>query len=93
MEDQFVIDVLQYVFGLDALESSRPINHPATSRAGINQNYDAISYEKGACLVRMVAHLIGKETYRKGIIRYLNAKYSFNGLKLDFIPISLTLTF
>ncbi len=43
MDDEFVIDVLQYVFGLDALESSRPINHPATSRAVINQNYDTTS--------------------------------------------------
>lgn len=75
MDDQFVVDVMQYVFAIDGLESSRPINSPANSRDEINQNYDAISYEKGACLLRMAENLVGKETYRKGIIRYLNDKY------------------
>ena len=75
LSDRYPGNVGPRLFGLDTLESSRPINHPATSRAGINQNYEAITYEKGACLVRMVTHLIGKETHR---IRYLNTNYYFN---------------
>lgn len=74
MHDQFVINDLHYVFGVDALQSSRPINFQVNTPDKINQMFDAISYEKGACILRMCASLIGLETFRKGVVRYLNEK-------------------
>ena len=50
MTDQFVIENLQYVFGVDALETSRPINIEVNTPAEINSLFDAISYEKGDSL-------------------------------------------
>lgn len=47
MNDQFVIENLQYVFGIDALETSRPINIEVNTPAEISSLFDAISYEKG----------------------------------------------
>lgn len=47
MNDQFIIENLQYVFGVDALETSRPINIEVNTPAEINSMFDAISYEKG----------------------------------------------
>lgn len=47
MNDQFIIENLQYVFGIDALETSRPINIEVNTPAEINSMFDAISYEKG----------------------------------------------
>lgn len=47
MDDQFVIENLQYVFGIDALETSRPINLEVNTPNEINSLFDAISYEKG----------------------------------------------
>ena len=78
MNDQFTVDVVHYVFALDALDSALPMSMPdqvINSPVEINQMYSPISYEKGACVLRMCAHLVGLETFRKGIIRYLNARY------------------
>jgi len=74
LEEQFVVNDLQYVLGIDSLESSRPINFEVTTPSQINQMFDAISYEKGGSILRMCAHLIGFDTFRRGVSRYLEAK-------------------
>lgn len=74
LEEQFVVNDLQYVFGIDSLESSRPINFEVTTPSQINQMFDAISYEKGGSILRMCAHLIGLDTFRRGVRLYLEAK-------------------
>ncbi|KAI9551545.1 hypothetical protein GHT06_021878 [Daphnia sinensis] len=72
MNDQFILENLQYVFGIDALETSRPINIEVNTPAEINSMFDAISYEKGSCVIRMCADFIGFETFQRGLTRYLN---------------------
>ena len=47
MSEQFIIENLQYVFGVDALETSRPINIDVNTIDEIDTLFDAISYEKG----------------------------------------------
>lgn len=47
MNEQFTVTDLHYVFGIDALESSRPIDFNVNTPNEINQMFDAISYEKG----------------------------------------------
>lgn len=47
MNEQFTVTDLHYVFGIDALESSRPIDFQVNTPDEINQMFDAISYEKG----------------------------------------------
>ncbi len=47
MNEQFTVTDLHYVFGIDALESSRPIDFEVNTPDEINQMFDAISYEKG----------------------------------------------
>ncbi|KAK4001974.1 hypothetical protein OUZ56_003836 [Daphnia magna] len=72
MNDQFVIENLQYVFGIDALETSRPINIEVNTPAEISSLFDAISYEKGSCIVRMCADMLGIDAFKRGLTRYLN---------------------
>jgi aminopeptidase N len=98
MNDQFVVENLQYVFGVDALETSRPINIEVNTPAEISSLFDAISYEKGknkekkmliskkcvklytdslyigSCVVRMCADMLGIETFKRGLTRYLSKK-------------------
>lgn len=50
MNDQFVVENLQYVFGIDGLETSRPINIEVNTPEEIASLFDAISYEKGTQL-------------------------------------------
>ena len=61
MNDQFIIENLQYVFGVDALETSRPINIEVNTPAEINSMFDAISYEKGYSIDRTNTASIQRE--------------------------------
>ena len=47
MNDQFVIENLHSVFGIDGLETSRPINLEVNTPSEIEALFDGISYEKG----------------------------------------------
>jgi len=47
MEDQFITTNLHYVFGPDALETSRPMNNPVNTAEESQNMFDAFSYEKG----------------------------------------------
>lgn len=46
--EQFVVNDLQSVFGLDALQSSHPISIEVGHPDEISEIFDRISYEKGA---------------------------------------------
>ena len=48
MNEQFILENLQYVMIQDSLESSRPINIEVNTPAEISSLFDAISYEKGS---------------------------------------------
>jgi len=49
-KDQFIIDELQEVFILDALQSSHPISVPVEDPDQIREIFDRVSYSKSTCL-------------------------------------------
>ena len=50
-----------------------PVGHPSE----VDEIFDAISYSKGASVIRMLHDYIGDEDYRKGMNAYLTQhKYS-----------------
>ncbi len=53
-------------------EDAGPMSHPIrpSSYIEINNFYTSTVYEKGAEVIRMIATLIGKENFRKGIKKY-----------------------
>ncbi|GMM37587.1 metallo-aminopeptidase [Saccharomycopsis crataegensis] len=67
----FEADTLSAAFRLDGLRSSHPIEVPVKKAGEINQIFDAISYSKGSCLLRMIAHWLGKDVFLKGVSNYL----------------------
>lgn len=67
----YVTDTLQSALGLDGLRSSHPIEVPVKRADEINQIFDAISYSKGSCVLRMISKYLGEETFMEGIRRYL----------------------
>ncbi|RWS03028.1 aminopeptidase N-like protein, partial [Dinothrombium tinctorium] len=73
MFDQFVLDEIQDVFELDCLKSSHPISVKVGHPDEINEIFDRISYGKGASIIRMMNHILGSETFKKGVSNYLNA--------------------
>ena len=63
--EQFVINDLQNVMGIDALETSHPINQPVSHPSEIQELFDRISYGKGASIIRMMDKFLTTETFRK----------------------------
>lgn len=55
----------------DALLSSHPIQVTIRDPAEIDQVFDALSYSKGACVIRMLEDYVGAETFRRGLRTYL----------------------
>lgn len=56
---------------MDSLRSSHPIEVPVKKADEINQIFDAISYSKGSCVLRMISTYLGEDTFLEGVRRYL----------------------
>lgn len=69
--ENFIGDSLQQALTLDALRSSHPIEVPVKRADEINQIFDAISYQKGSSVLRMLANWLGEETFIQGVSHYL----------------------
>ena len=67
----YVTDTLQSALGLDGLRSSHPIEVPVKRADEVNQIFDAISYSKGSCVIRMISKYLGEDVFMEGIRRYL----------------------
>ncbi|PVH95707.1 hypothetical protein DM02DRAFT_617694 [Periconia macrospinosa] len=67
----YVTDNLASALSLDSLRSSHPIEVPVKRADEINQIFDAISYSKGSCVLRMISKYLGEETFMEGVRRYL----------------------
>jgi aminopeptidase N len=57
--------------GLDSLRSSHPVEVPIESASQVNEIFDAISYSKGSCVIRMLESHLGEETFRAGMRIYV----------------------
>ncbi|KAG7292540.1 hypothetical protein NEMBOFW57_002575 [Staphylotrichum longicolle] len=69
--ESYVVDNLQRALALDSLRSSHPIEVPVKKADEINQIFDAISYSKGSCVLRMISTYLGEDTFLEGVRRYL----------------------
>lgn len=67
----FVTDTLQGGLSLDSLRSSHPVEVPVKRADEINQIFDAISYMKGSCVLRMVSTYLGEDVFLEGVRNYL----------------------
>lgn len=55
----------------DALATSHPIAPPVRSAEEAHENFDAITYTKGASVLRMLEQYLGRERFREGVQLYL----------------------
>lgn len=58
---------------LDALASSHPIAPPIRTADEAQENFDAITYTKGASVLRMLERFLGPRVFRNGVRRYIRA--------------------
>lgn len=75
----------QGAIGADRLLGTRAIRAPVTSREQIDDTFDAISYQKGASLLRMLETWIGEDGFRNGVRRYLAAHAFGNARSSDLL--------
>nr|XP_018263637.1 aminopeptidase 2 [Kwoniella dejecticola CBS 10117]OBR85795.1 aminopeptidase 2 [Kwoniella dejecticola CBS 10117] len=68
---QFLKSHLQGALDLDSQRSSHPIEVDCPDSNQIAQIFDAISYSKGASVLRMLASVVGEPTFLKGVSIYL----------------------
>lgn len=68
---QFINVTYTKALELDRLHSSHPIEVPVSHPSEVNEIFDAISYNKGASIIRMLHHYIGDALFRKGMNLYL----------------------
>jgi puromycin-sensitive aminopeptidase len=57
---------------IDALDSTRSIEYPVHSPDDAADMFDALTYTKGAAVLRMLERYLGAERFREGIRRYLS---------------------
>jgi puromycin-sensitive aminopeptidase len=69
--------------GLDALSETHPIYVGVRTPAEATENFDLITYEKGASVVRMIERFLGAETFRDGVRRYIRAHRESNAVASD----------
>ena len=69
--NQFVEDAMNVAMGLDSLKTTHPIDVKVNSPAEIREIFDAISYDKGGCVLRMLEDYVGEPNFQKGLKEYL----------------------
>uniref|UniRef100_A0A2K5M606 Aminopeptidase n=1 Tax=Cercocebus atys TaxID=9531 RepID=A0A2K5M606_CERAT len=87
--DDHFLNVCFEVITKDSLNSSRPISKPAETPTQIQEMFDEVSYNKGACILNMLKDFLGEEKFQKGIIQYLK-KFSYRNAKNDDLWSSLS---
>ena len=78
MWTQFVNMDTNRALSLDGLKNSHPIEQEVKDPAEISQLFDAISYSKGASVIRMLEQFLTPEVFRQGLYRYLDANQYAN---------------
>ncbi|KAI0113996.1 peptidase family M1-domain-containing protein [Nemania sp. FL0031] len=80
--ENYVADNLQSALGLDSLRSSHPIEVPVKRASEVDQIFDAISYSKGSCVLRMISTYLGEDVFLEGVRRYIK-KHAYGNTQTD----------
>lgn len=74
--DDFFLGKCFEAMEVDSLSSSHPVSTPVENPTQIQEMFDDVSYDKGACILNMLQDFLTPEAFEIGIIRYLK-KYSY----------------
>ncbi|XP_061585550.1 endoplasmic reticulum aminopeptidase 1b [Cololabis saira] len=74
---------------VDSLSSSHPVSTPVENPTQIQEMFDDVSYDKGACILNMLRDFLTPDAFEIGIIRYLK-RYSYQNTVNSHLWESLT---
>jgi puromycin-sensitive aminopeptidase len=83
MWTQFVNMDTNRALSLDGLKNSHPIEQEVKNPAEVSQLFDAISYSKGASVIRMLEQFLGPDTFQRGLQKYLSSHQYSNARTAD----------
>uniref|UniRef100_A0A4W4GGH6 Aminopeptidase n=1 Tax=Electrophorus electricus TaxID=8005 RepID=A0A4W4GGH6_ELEEL len=75
VEDYFLEKCFE-AMEVDSLSSSHPVSTPVENPAQIQEMFDDVSYDKGACILHMLREFLSPEVFKMGIVQYLK-RYSY----------------
>uniref|UniRef100_A0A8C6UT01 Aminopeptidase n=1 Tax=Neogobius melanostomus TaxID=47308 RepID=A0A8C6UT01_9GOBI len=87
--DDFFLGKCFEAMEVDSLSSSHPVSTPVENPTQIQEMFDDVSYDKGACILNMLQDFLTPEAFEIGIIRYLK-KYSYQNTVNSHLWESLT---
>ncbi|MDG6914058.1 MAG: M1 family metallopeptidase [Nitrososphaerota archaeon] len=73
----FLMDETLAALNLDAVRTTHPVQAHVRKVEEAMHMFDAVSYNKGASILRMLESYVGEDTFRKGVSDYLR-KFSFS---------------
>jgi len=80
--ESYVTDNLQSALSLDSLRSSHPIEVPVKRANEVDQIFDAISYSKGSCVLRMISTYLGEDVFLEGVRKYIK-KHAYGNTQTE----------
>src|SRR5579883_1522756 len=69
--EEYLAQITSAGKSLDSLRSSHPVEVVVRDPNEVDQIFDAISYNKGGSVLRMLERAVGEEAFRQGIRRFL----------------------
>ncbi|KAK2845866.1 hypothetical protein Q7C36_010720 [Tachysurus vachellii] len=88
VEDYFLEKCFE-AMEVDCLSSSHPVSSPVENPAQIQEMFDDVSYDKGACILHMLREFLSPEDFKLGIVAYLK-RYSYQNTVNTHLWESLT---
>jgi puromycin-sensitive aminopeptidase len=85
---QFAVDERSQALALDELENTHEIETKLTHPDEIRTIFDAIAYSKGASIINMLFHFLGKRDFKQGL-RYYLEKYSYGNTETTDLWLAL----
>ena len=82
--ERFTTDTHGIALRLDALATTHPIEVEVHHPDEIGEIFDAVSYSKGASVIRMIADYIGPDKFRDGLRHYLK-KHSYKNTETEHL--------
>uniref|UniRef100_A0A8D3C9F5 Aminopeptidase n=1 Tax=Scophthalmus maximus TaxID=52904 RepID=A0A8D3C9F5_SCOMX len=87
--DDFFLGKCFEAMEVDSLSSSHPVSTPVENPMQIQEMFDDVSYDKGACILNMLRDFLTPEAFEIGIIKYLK-RYSYQNTVNSHLWESLT---
>ena len=73
----------EYAMGLDALSTTHPVVQHVTTVEQASQAFDAITYQKGEAVIRMLESYVGHDAWRDGVRAYMKTHAHGNTVSDD----------